>query len=253
MVWLQSLRVLALILLWAPWRSHGLITTKSPHALVHMDSFKRPPFSRLVRRPAAGGSAGGDDAEIEGEPPSSVEESAAPSAWPWAEPAAGLAAGLASEVGRRLGEANALEVRLDLTILWCHVLARGLVGEILTRPLKQVPGITPDDLAILLSLVSSASVISFLWCLVGALLTGQFQSKGLGSYPGARGSELDDLPGYLAPTVATCAVAGPLWIAADYALKLDGVQGAGVSPAASAASALLGLLATTTGARILAL
>ena len=160
MVWLQSLRVLALILLWAPWRSHGLITTKSPHALVHMDSFKRPPFSRLVRRPAAKGSAGGDDAEIEGEPPSSVEESAAPSAWPWAESAAGLAAGLASEVGRRLGEANALEVRLDLTILWCHVLARGLVGEILTRPLKQVPGITPDDLAILLSVRQPTKLLS---------------------------------------------------------------------------------------------
>ena len=221
---------------------------------------------------------------------------------------------MGDSLARRLEKVSPLEIRLDLSILWCHVLGRGLFSEILTRPLKTRPGIELEDLQILLGLVSSASLLSVLWATVGTLATDQFQAykdqdeywtsqRRLGSGGGGRGGGGDGSSGggddggalrrYLQPTVATWAVAGPLWLAGDEASRLKmaslalssggglggggGVGGAvvGVDDAAVDAlatallsqplarsalenaatdcSALLGLLVTVCGARLLAL
>ena len=44
---------------------------------------------------------------------------------------------------------DALEVRLDVTILWCHCLARELCRELTHNPPKAVPGFTVADLSAL--------------------------------------------------------------------------------------------------------
>ena len=235
--------------------------------------------------------------------------------------------GFGDVLATRLQKCSPLEIRLDISILWCFILGRGLFQEILTRPLKTRPGIELADLQILLGLVSSASLLSVLWVAVGALGTGQFQAwedqdvfwsserrrdaralrssrrrgEGGGGETGEGGSEEGGqnaaLLQYLRPTIATWALAGPLWLAGDEAARLtaslqlalssvslfsvssmtskvatavvmddggldDAVAAALLSQplapsalehAATDLSALLGLLATVCGARILAL
>lgn len=155
----------------------------------------------------------------------------------------------------RLDAVNMLEVRLDVTIIWCHVLCRGLLTEILTRPVKAVPGIVHDDLVIIFHLISSASALSVLWFGFGAFATGQFEG---------RPKNYDDKNGlwdYLRPTVTTVALAGPLWVIFDDpTLVAILVQSEDYLTSASIAesvgngiSTLLGFAATAIGARMISL
>ena len=59
----------------------------------------------------------------------------------------------------RLDDADALEIRLDVTVLWCQCLARELSRELATNPLKEVPGFTGADLRALGYCVASASCL----------------------------------------------------------------------------------------------
>lgn len=114
-----------------------------------------------------------------------------------------------------LADVQPLEVRLDVTVLWIHVLGRGLVTEILTRPLKAVPSIQPEDLAILLKIVSSGSSLTVWWFLVGAFVTRQF------SWEAGRQEAAGSALAPLWTTVRTCLLAGPLWIATEEALRIE--------------------------------
>ena len=76
--------------------------------------------------------------------------------------------------------ADPLEARLDVTVLWCHCLARELFREVSTNPPKAVPGFTVDDLSALWALVASASCLSVLWGAFG-LATRQFAPAVLGA------------------------------------------------------------------------
>ena len=98
--------------------------------------------------------------------------------------------------------------------------------EILTRPLKAVPSIQPEDLAILLKIVSSGSSLTVWWFLVGAFLTRQF------SWEAGRQEEEASALAPLWTTVQTCLLAGPLWIATDEALRIENLLRT-ISPLAS--------------------
>lgn len=98
-----------------------------------------------------------------------------------------------------------IEVRLDCSILWCHLLCRGLFVDVLTRPLKKVPGWTVDDLAMFWRLASSGSVLCMAWVASGYLtkpladiITGRLKTEGL--------------PALITTTAVTWAAAGPAWI-----------------------------------------
>ena len=194
-------------------------------------------------------------------------------------------------VKSRTEKLSPLEIRLDLSILWCFILGRGLFAEILTRPLKtslgRSPGIELEDMQILLSLVSSASLLSILWAVVG-IATAQFQAWDDQEEFWRRSSraESDDfipaLLRYLLPTVVTWLIVGPLWLAGDEAGRVEASLALSLSPttttagfaadeamakaifsqslarsavenAATDLSALLGLLLTVVGARVLSL
>ena len=191
----------------------------------------------------------------------------------------------------RTEKLSSLEIRLDLSILWCFILGRGLFAEILTRPLKtslgRSPGIELEDMQILLSLVSSASLLSILWAVVG-IATAQFQAWDDQEEFWRRSSraESDDfipaLLRYLQPTVVTWLIVGPLWLAGDQAGRVEASLALSLSPttttagfagdeamakaifaqslarsavenAATDLSANLGLLLTVVGARMLSL
>ena len=64
-----------------------------------------------------------------------------------------------THLNSRLDDADALEIRLDVTVLWCQCLARELSRELATNPLKEVPGFTGADLRALGYCVASASCL----------------------------------------------------------------------------------------------
>jgi len=134
----------------------------------------------------------------------------------------------------RLNSLQWTEIRLDVSLLWCHVLCRGLIAEILTRPPKlcrpQCPGLYYDDIAVLFKIASSAAALSVLWVAAGALVTelyfthkadaqddgdGDDDGKLLGRNGVSIGQSGEGLWRYLGPTFATVLIAGPLWAASD--------------------------------------
>jgi len=117
-------------------------------------------------------------------------------------------------IAQKIEQLQPLEVRMDVTILFCFVLARGLFTEILTRPLKTCapdvgcPGLYPEDIKILLDIFSSGCTLSLLWCFFGTLATQQFTVR----------SRDETLFQFILPTLTTWVLAGPCWIL----LKEDG-------------------------------
>jgi len=118
---------------------------------------------------------------------------------------------------------DALEVRLDVTILWCHCLARELCRELTHNPPKAVPGFTVADLSALAAVVASSSCLSVLWVAVGSL-TKQFSTA--------------DSDAGLRRTAFTVAGAAPLWLAFERLIQ------APVSRDEAGLASVLGLLAT---------
>ena len=105
----------------------------------------------------------------------------------------------------RLDDADALEIRFDVTVLWCQCLARELSRELATNPLKEVPGFTGADLRALgLLRFASASCLSVLWVVAG-LVTRQFEPA-------------DSYGEGLRRVLLTSAVTGPLWLLVESAL-----------------------------------
>ncbi|KAJ1461497.1 hypothetical protein M885DRAFT_507536 [Pelagophyceae sp. CCMP2097] len=108
----------------------------------------------------------------------------------------------------RLSESNdsnravSLEIRLDATVLWCHSLARELVRQLTSNPLKQHPGFTGKDLHDLASMIASASCLSVVWVAVG-IATKQFEDAA------STGQALRR-------TAATTAAAAPVWLAFEH-------------------------------------
>ena len=147
--------------------------------------------------------------------------------------------------------ADPLEARLDVTVLWCHCLARELFREVSTNPPKAVPGFTVDDLSALWALVASASCLSVLWGAFG-LATRQFAPAVLGAgvrqfstgrprtAPRAQASRAEGL----ARTAFTCAAAAPLWLA------FESAAGAPAAADGAPVAAAAGLLATMSLARL---
>ena len=106
----------------------------------------------------------------------------------------------------RLDDADALEIRLDVTVLWCPCLARELSRELATNPLKEVPGFTGADLRALGYCFASASCLSVLWVAAG-LATRQFEPA-------------DAYGEGLIRVLVTSVVAGPLWLLVESALHV---------------------------------
>lgn len=69
--------------------------------------------------------------------------------------------------------ADTLEIRLDATLVACHVLARFLCYDT-SLPAKTVPGFEVTDVIALLNTFSSASALCLFWTLAG-LLVGLFE------------------------------------------------------------------------------
>jgi hypothetical protein len=66
----------------------------------------------------------------------------------------------------RWESADLLEIRLDTTVLACHVLARFLVHDMMLPP-KTVPGWEIHDIVLLLHTLSSLGILAILWTMVG--------------------------------------------------------------------------------------
>jgi len=125
-----------------------------------------------------------------------------------------------AELRARVNAVEPLEVRLDVTTLWCFVLARELLyvppgGKVVDL------GFSVEDILRLGCVVGTGSCLGVAWLGVGTL-TGQFRRAGfLG----------DDrtLIEYLRPGWTTGAVAGALWQLSEAYLcrGLDGVAGRG--------------------------
>lgn len=125
-----------------------------------------------------------------------------------------------AELRARVNAVEPLEVRLDVTTLWCFVLARELLhvppgGKVVDL------GFSVEDILRLGCVVGTGSWLGVAWLGVGTL-TGQFRRAGfLG----------DDrtLIEYLKPGWTTGAVAGALWQLSEAYLcrGLDGVAGRG--------------------------
>ena len=125
-----------------------------------------------------------------------------------------------AELRARVNAVEPLEVRLDVTTLWCFVLARELLhvppgGKVVDL------GFSVEDILRLGCVVGTGSCLGVAWLGVGTL-TGQFRRAGfLG----------DDrtLIEYLKPGWTTGAVAGALWQLSEAYLcrGLDGVAGRG--------------------------
>lgn len=65
--------------------------------------------------------------------------------------------------------ADILEIRLDATLVTCHVLARFLCYD-LTLPAKDVPGLNVADVVALLHTFSSAALLCLLWTAAGLIV-----------------------------------------------------------------------------------
>ena len=127
-----------------------------------------------------------------------------------------------AELRARVNAVEPLEVRLDVTTLWCFVLARELLyvppgGKVVDL------GFSVEDILRLGCVVGTGSCLGVAWLGVGTL-TGQFRRAGfLG----------DDrtLIEYLRPGWTTGAVAGALWQLSEAYLcrGLDGVAGRGTA------------------------
>ena len=124
-------------------------------------------------------------------------------------------------------DADALEIRLDVTVLWCQCLARELSRELATNPLKEVPGFTGADLRALGYCVASASCLSVLWVAAG-LATRQFEPA-------------DSYGEGLRRVLLTSAATGPLWLVVESALQVPASYDTSL---AHYSSSLLGLAAT---------
>jgi hypothetical protein len=70
--------------------------------------------------------------------------------------------------------ADLVELRLDATLVACHVLARFLVYD-LTLPAKDVPGMEVTDVIQRLDTFTSAMVLAVLWIFVGLVVTRLFE------------------------------------------------------------------------------
>ena len=79
---------------------------------------------------------------------------------------------------RALDDADALEIRLDVTGPLVSMPRPRAEPELATNPLKEVPGFTGADLRALGYCVASASCLSVLWVAAG-LVTRQFEPRGL--------------------------------------------------------------------------
>ena len=132
-----------------------------------------------------------------------------------------------THLNSRLDDADALEIRLDVTVLWCQCLARELSRELATNPLKEVPGFTGADLRALGYCVASASCLSVLWVAAG-LATRQFEPA-------------DSYGEGLRRVLVTAAVAGPLWLVVESALHVPASYDTSL---AHYSSSLFGLAAT---------
>ena len=122
-----------------------------------------------------------------------------------------------------------LEVRLDVTCLWCQCLGRELYRELTHNPPKAVPGFTTADLAALGSVTSSASALSVCWVAAG-LWTRQFEAA--------------DADEGVKRTLATCALAAPPWLLFEVLVGAPAARDAGVVASA------LGLAATMSVVRL---
>ena len=95
--------------------------------------------------------------------------------------------------------ADALEVRLDCTLVTCHTLARFLCFD-MTLPAKQVPGLEIADIIMLLHTFSSAVLLALLWTMAGLAV------------------QLFEDAQDLYKVSATTILAAPLWILLERAL-----------------------------------
>ena len=133
----------------------------------------------------------------------------------------------------RLDDADALEIRLDVTVLWCQCLAREISRALATNPLKEVPGFTGADVTALGSCVVSASCLSVLW--VGAgLATRQFEAS-------------DSYGEAIQRVLLTSAAAGPAWLLVESVLRVPASYDTSL---AHYTSSLLGLAATMALVRV---
>ena len=103
----------------------------------------------------------------------------------------------------RWERADLLEVRLDATLVACHVLCRFLVYD-LTLPKKIVPGFEVFDIILLVDTFSSVAVLALLWTAAG-LVTGIFE-------PTRR--RFDPVR-----VVSTAALIGPVWIVTEIVFR----------------------------------
>lgn len=127
-------------------------------------------------------------------------------------------------------EVDPLEIRLDITVLWCHCLGRELYREVTHNPPKAVPGFTPADLSALWSVAASASCLSVIWIGFG-LLTKHFQT----AETEAEG---------LLRTAATSLAAAPFWLAFESLISAPAARDEAFLPSA------FGLLATMSLVRL---
>ena len=112
-----------------------------------------------------------------------------------------------------LAAVEPLEVRLDVTTLWCFVLARELFhvppgGRVVDL------GFSLEDILRLGCVLASGSALCVAWLLVG-ILAGQFRRGNLGPEPAVT------LEQYLAPGWTTGVIAGVAWQLAEAYLCRD--------------------------------
>jgi hypothetical protein len=101
----------------------------------------------------------------------------------------------------RYAAADVLEIRLDATLVACHVLARFLVYDLTLHKVKEVPGIEVTDAIQLLDTFTSATVLAVLWIFVGLMVTRLFEDA----------SSWKRL-------VGTTALAAPVWLVLELVL-----------------------------------
>jgi len=109
--------------------------------------------------------------------------------------------GALAELQRRWRAAELLEVRLDLTVLWCYALGRELLRNFASPEGIQIQlGFNGEKLAHLLAVCGSGSLLSVAWIAAG-VVTRHFERQGF------HGS----LQSYMAIAWATCLSAGAVW------------------------------------------
>ena len=103
---------------------------------------------------------------------------------------------------------ESVELRLDVTVLWCDQLARAVALELVNQPLKSVPGWTAADLEALWRTFTSGCALSLAYVAFGAL-GGEFCANAA-RRDGARG------PLFGAPrTAGIAALAALAWQGAE--------------------------------------